>query len=106
MVATTFLLNFLIVSFLIYWMATGHELLWPGILYAIIMLVIWLRGYRLKKRVAHLVEAAGQRIGLKRVDPRKGNAPDDSREKKDEESSLGETTQVSPQISSEVSPQG
>ena len=106
MVATTFLLNFLIVSFLIYWMATGHELLWPATLYAIIMLVIWLRGHRLKKRVAQLVESAGQRIGLKRVDPRKGNKPDNSGKKKDEESPVDETTQVSPQITSEVSPQG
>jgi len=101
MVATTFLLNFLIVSFLIYWMATGHELFWPGSLYAIIMLVIWLRGHRLKKRLAQLVEAAGLRIGLKRVDPKRGNAPDRSEEKKSEEAS----TNVSPQISTEVSPQ-
>ena len=86
-------------------MATGHELFWPGSLYAMIMLVIWLRGHRLKKRLAQLVEAAGLRIGLKRVDPRKGNSPDNSREKTSGKSSGEATTDVSPQISTEVSPQ-
>jgi len=108
MVATTFLLNFLMVSFLIYWMATGHELLWPGLVYAVIMLSIWTRGRRLKKRVAQLVEAAGQRLGLKRVDPRKGNSPAKKEESPGEEDKKPETsgsTQVSPQPS-EVSPQG
>ena len=103
MVATTFLLNFLMVSFLIYWGTTGHDLTLPGIVYAIIMLVIWLRAHRLKKGVARLVEAAGARIGLKRVDPKKGNSPE---KKSSEEKSEGETDldAVSPQMS-EVSPQ-
>lgn len=105
MVATTFLVNFLMVSFLIYWGATGHDLLWPGLLYAGIMLAIWWRGYRLKKRAAQLVEACAQRIGLKRVDPKKGNdtgkKADDSEAKESEGSG---STRVSPQPS-EVSPQ-
>ena len=101
MVATTFLLNFLFLSFLIYWVATGHELFWPGIVYAATMLFIWSIGRRLKKRTAQLIEAAGQRIGLKRVDPRGRNKP--SVEKPRDESSVG-GTDVSPQPS-EVSPQ-
>ncbi len=106
MVATTFLLNFLMVSFLIYWMATGHELLWPALVYAVIMLTIWTRGRRLKKRVAQLVEAAAQRLGLKRVDPRKGNSPSKKTENSEEKEPEGSgSTQVSPQPS-EVSPQG
>ena len=103
MVATTFLLNFLIVSFLIYWSASGHDLLWPGIVYAGIMLGIWSRGHRLKKRVAQLVEASAQRIGLQRTDPRKGTNP----AKKAGEPEDGEgdgNTQVSPHPT-EVSPQ-
>jgi hypothetical protein len=104
MVATTFLLNFLMVSFLIYWGTTGHDLLWTGIIYAGIMFGIWSRGYRLKKRVAQLVEASAQRIGLKRVDPRKGNKPEtNSRETDAKETEVAGITQVSPQPS-EVSP--
>lgn len=104
MVATTFLLNFLMVSFLIYWGTTGHDLLWTGIIYAGIMFGIWSRGYRLKKRVAQLVEASAQRIGIKRVDPRKGNKPEtNSRETDAKETEVAGITQVSPQPS-EVSP--
>jgi hypothetical protein len=78
------------------------------------MLVIWSRGYRLKKRVVHLVESAAQRIGLKRVDPKKGNQPDKTEKTSDEAEEQGinpespaleQTTGVSPQISSPVSPQ-
>ena len=106
MVATTFLLNFLFLSFLIYWVATGHELFWPGVVYAATMLFIWSIGRRLKKRTAQLIEASAQRIGLKRVDPRKGKeAPKKSVESTVEESDTKGITQVSPQPS-EVSPQG
>lgn len=101
MVATTFLLNFLFLSFLIYWVAAGHELFWPGIIYASTMLFIWSIGRRLKKRTAQLIEAAGQRIGLKRVDSRGRNKP--SGEKPREAASVG-GSDVSPQPS-EVSPQ-
>ena len=94
MVATTFLLNFLFLSFLIYWVSSGHELFWPGIFYAATMLFIWSIGRRLKKRTAQLIEAAGQRIGLKRVDPRGRNKP--SVEKPAEVASVG-GSDVSPQ---------
>ena len=92
------------VSFLIYWAATGHDLTWPGLLYAIIMFVIWLRGYRTKKAVAHLVEAAGQRIGLKRVDPKNGNKPEKKSEEDEKSNEVTDLGTVSPQLS-EVSPQ-
>jgi hypothetical protein len=101
MVATTFLLNFLFLCFLIYWVASGHELFWPGLVYAATMFFIWSIGRRLKKRVAQLVEAAGQRINLKRVNPRGRKKPEG--EKPREEASVG-GTDVSPQPS-EVSPQ-
>jgi GT2 family glycosyltransferase len=101
MVATTFLLNFLFLSFLIYWVSSGHELFWPGVLYAATMLFIWSIGRRLKKRTAQLIEAAGQRIGLKRVDP-KGRRQTGA-DKSSEEASVG-GSDVSPQPS-EVSPQ-
>jgi GT2 family glycosyltransferase len=105
MVATTFLVNLLLVSFLIYWAATGRDLLWPGLVYGGIMLAIWWRGYRLKKRAAQLVEACAQRIGLKRVDPRKGNQTANKADDSNKNSSEGSgSTQVSPQPS-EVSPQ-
>lgn len=103
MVATTFLANFLMISLLIYLAATGHSMLLPVAMYAGAMFVIWTRGYRLKKRVAELVEAAGQRIGLKRVDPRKRNIH--SKETtQDEKKDSPQENQVSPQFPSEVSP--
>ena len=101
MVATTFLLNFLVISFLIYWAATEHAMILPGAIYSGIMIMIWLRGYGTKSRVAELVEAAGQRIGLNRVDPKKGNRPPE----KSTEEKEADVTAVSPQIGSEVSPQ-
>ena len=104
MVATTFLANFLMISLLIYLAATGHSMLLPVAIYAGAMFVIWTRGYRLKKRVAELVEAAGQRIGLKRVDPRKRNIHSKETSKEEKKDSSQEN-QVSPQFPSEVSPQ-
>ena len=107
MVATTFLANFLMISLLIYLAATGHSMLLPVGIYGMVMLVIWTRGYRLKKRVAELVEAAGQRIGLKRVDPRKRNIHSKQTDKDsndDEKKDSHAKNQVSPQFPSEVSP--
>jgi GT2 family glycosyltransferase len=103
MVATTFLANFLMISLLIYLAATGHSMLLPVAMYAGAMFVIWTRGYRLKKRVAELVEAAGQRIGLKRVDPRKRNIHSKETTQEEKKDSPQEN-QVSPQFPSEVSP--
>jgi GT2 family glycosyltransferase len=106
MVATTFLLNFLMVSFLIYWVATRHDLTWVGSTYAIIMFVIWLRGHRLKKSVAHLVEAAGQQVELKRVHPKKKNSPEKQSVEEEKAEAVTDLDAVSAQPSSEVSPQG
>jgi hypothetical protein len=103
MVATTFLANFLMISLLIYLAATGYSMLLPLGLYAAAMFVIWTRGYRLKKRVAELVEASGQRIGLKRVDPRGKNIH--AKEVIEENEELPAESQISPQFPSEVSPQ-
>jgi GT2 family glycosyltransferase len=103
MVATTFLANFLMISLLIYLAATGHSMLLPVAIYAGAMFVIWTRGYRLKKRVAELIEAAGQRIGLKRVDPRKRNIHSKETTQEEKKDSPQEN-QVSPQFPSEVSP--
>jgi GT2 family glycosyltransferase len=103
MVATTFLANFLMISLLIYLAATGYSMFFPIGLYAVAMFIIWTRGYRLKKRVAELVEASGQRIGVNRIDPRKRNIPSkETIEEEKKESSVEH--QVSPQIPSEVSP--
>jgi hypothetical protein len=100
MVATTFLANFLMISLLIYLAATGHSMILPVGLYAMAMFVIWTRGHRLKKRVAQLVEATGQRLGLKRVDPRKNTESRKSQQSSGQESEClpvnGESV-VSPQ---------
>jgi len=80
--------------------ATGHSMIFPVGVYATVMIVIWTRGYRLKKRVAELVEATGQRIGLKRVDPRQKTISRDSdpnsEESVEQAEAQGETS-VSPQ---------
>jgi hypothetical protein len=100
MVATTFLANFLMISLLIYLVATGHSMMFPVGFYAAVMIVIWTRGYRLKKRVAELVEASGQRIGLKRVDPRKKTIPRES------DPNSGESIELAAvQVETIVSPQ-
>jgi GT2 family glycosyltransferase len=100
MVATTFLINFLMISLLIYLAATGHSMMFPVGVYAAVMFVIWTRGYRLKKRVAELVEATGQRIGLKRVDPRKKTIPRGS------DPNSGESIEpAAVQVETSVSPQ-
>jgi O-antigen biosynthesis protein len=101
MVATTFLLNLLAVSCLIYWTATDHPgLRWIVSLYILSMSFIGFQGYRLKKRVAELVEAASQRIGLKRVNPKNGTSPR-AGEAGQPDTSPGETrSDVSPQVGS------
>ncbi|HLB32784.1 MAG: hypothetical protein A3F67_09265 [Verrucomicrobia bacterium RIFCSPHIGHO2_12_FULL_41_10] len=68
MVATTLLVNFLILSYLIYQFATASSgTPWFLGLYGIVLIILFTLAYRLKKRVAILVEAAAQRIGLNRV---------------------------------------
>lgn len=68
MVATTILVNLLILSSLIYQFCTASSgTPWYLALYGIILMIFFTLAYRLKKRVAQLVEASAQRIGLKRV---------------------------------------
>jgi glycosyltransferase involved in cell wall biosynthesis len=68
MVATTILVNLLILSYLVYQFLTASSgTPWYLALYGIILITFFTLAYRLKKRVAELVEAAAQRIRLKRV---------------------------------------
>ncbi len=68
MVATTFLVNLVLLSIIAYRQLTieGTDL-WLQIPYLIFVVVLFNNARRLKKRVAELVEAAAQRIGLTRV---------------------------------------
>ncbi|MFI0348650.1 MAG: glycosyltransferase [Chthoniobacterales bacterium] len=73
MVATTVLVNLLILSYLIYDFSTAASAApWFLGLYGIILATFFILAYRLKKRVAELVEAAAQRCGLKRVKRQSG----------------------------------
>jgi glycosyltransferase involved in cell wall biosynthesis len=68
MVATTFLINLVLLSVLGYrqlFMPGGD--LWLWIPYIIVVGILATRGYRLKKRVAELVDAAAQRCGFVRI---------------------------------------
>jgi hypothetical protein len=68
MVATTFLINLVLLASLGYrqlFVPGNHLWLWIPYLVAVCFLVA--RGYRLKKRVAELVDAAAQRCGFVRV---------------------------------------
>ncbi len=68
MVATTILVNLLILGSLIYQFLTASSRT-PLflLLYAIVLMIFFTLAYRLKKRVAQLVEASAQHIGIKRV---------------------------------------
>ncbi|MCF7729300.1 MAG: glycosyltransferase, partial [Chthoniobacterales bacterium] len=68
MVATTILVNLLILSYLVYHFLTAASgTPWYLALYGVILITFFTLAYRLKKRVAELVEAAAQRVQLKRV---------------------------------------
>ena len=68
MVATTILVNLLILSCLVYQFVTAPSATpWYLTSYGIVLLGFFTLAYRLKKRVAELVEAAAQRIALNRV---------------------------------------
>ncbi len=68
MVATTILVNLLILSYLVYHFLTAASgTPWYLALYGVILITFFTLAYRLKRRVAELVEAAAQRIQLKRV---------------------------------------
>jgi len=96
------------ISLLIYLSSTGHDAGLAATGYGVAMAIIWSRGYRLKKRVAQLVEATAQRIGLKRVSPsgKSTNTTKGSASPATNHNDASTETQVSPQITSEVSPQG
>lgn len=67
-VATTVLLNIILLPFILYrQFATGFNDPYVLVAYLIMLLILWHRGFRLKLRVADLVEAAANRCGLTRV---------------------------------------
>ena len=68
MVVTTFLVNAIILSAILYrWAFTAHIEPWLFVPYTIFLLVLWYRAYRLKARVAELVIAAANKCALTRV---------------------------------------
>ncbi|MBM3857165.1 MAG: glycosyltransferase [Verrucomicrobia bacterium] len=68
MVATTVLVNMLVLGYLTYQFVTGAAgTPWYLASYAALLVLFFVLAYRLKRRVAELVEAAAQRVGLKRV---------------------------------------
>jgi O-antigen biosynthesis protein len=68
MVATTLLVNFILLAILAYHrFFTENPSLWLPILYAFFVAILFSRAWRLKRRIAELVEAAAQRIDLHRV---------------------------------------
>ncbi len=75
MVVTTFLVNFIALTALIYRAAftSNRDLLWWAI-YAIFAAVLYSRAWRLKRRVADLVIAAANRCGMERVHGERGKA--------------------------------
>lgn len=71
-VTVTVLLNVLLASALIYreWFLRREEW-WLVAVYAVFLLFLYYRAFRLKARIADLVEAAAHRCGLGRVDGKK-----------------------------------
>ena len=68
MVATTFLINLILLSILAYrQFPTPHWDLWLWVPYAIFLYAVLRRIWRLKRRVADLVGAAAARCGLARM---------------------------------------
>lgn len=68
MVATTFLVNMLVLGYLAYQFMIGAAgTPWYLASYAGLLFLFFILAYRLKRRVAELVEASAQRIGLMRV---------------------------------------
>jgi hypothetical protein len=68
MVATTFLINLILLTILAYreLYVEGSDL-WLWIPYLMIVGILATRGYRLKRRVAELVDASAQRCGFARI---------------------------------------
>lgn len=73
MVATTFLINLIVLSLLLYrqFFVEGNHL-WEWGVYGVCLAVLLSRAYRLKKRVADLVGAAAERCGFHRMKGRSG----------------------------------
>jgi GT2 family glycosyltransferase len=68
LVVTTFLTNFIFLSALLYRQAfTSNNDRWWWALYALFALMLYQRGWRLKRRVADLVIAAADRCGMERI---------------------------------------
>jgi hypothetical protein len=68
MVATTFLLSFILLGILAYQQFFIPEAsLWPWIPYVLFEFFLFLRARRLKRRVAELVGAAAARCGFTRI---------------------------------------
>ncbi len=74
----TVLLNVIFLSILVFRQVfVAVTDLWLVVPYFLFVLLLGWRAFRLKKRVADLVVAAGARCGLKRVHPQEGRKPED-----------------------------
>src|SRR5437762_274646 len=74
-VPTTILINAVYVSLIAYHaLQTGHLHYWLLGLYAIFVLFLCIRAYRLKSRVAEMVDLAAHRAGLQRIRREKASA--------------------------------
>jgi GT2 family glycosyltransferase len=74
-VPTTLLINTVYLCLIAYHaLITGHLHYWLVGLYAIFVLFLGIRAYRLKSRVAELVDVAAHRAGLQRIRRDKGSA--------------------------------
>ncbi len=68
---TTFLINFIILSVLLYrTLATSNNDYPLKAVYAVFVIYLLMRAWRLKRRVAELIEVASNKVGLKRTDDR------------------------------------
>ncbi len=75
MVVTTFLVNFIALTALLYRAAfTSNRDVWWWAVYAVFAAVLYSRAWRLKRRVADLVIAAGNRCEMQRVHGERGRA--------------------------------
>ena len=74
-VPTTILINTVYLSLIAYHaLITGHLHYWVLGLYGIFVLFLGIRAYRLKSRVAELVDVAAHRAGLQRIRREKASA--------------------------------
>ncbi|MEO8353326.1 MAG: glycosyltransferase [Chthoniobacteraceae bacterium] len=72
MVATTFIVNAIILSILLYRRAfTSNSDFWLYAPYALFLVILWMRARQLRARVAELVVAAAASIGLSSIDAKR-----------------------------------